>query len=767
MSFTAENIYKLLPAIYRIRDEQQGSPLKGFIEIVADKAIETEANIAELYENWFIETCKEWVVPYIGDLLGVKNLHTINGTDILSQRAYVANTLSYRRRKGIAPVLEQLSLDVAGWRAHVTEFFELLQATQNPNHVRSHCMLTPDLRKMEQMDLLNSAFDTITHTVNVRHISSGRGRYNIKNVGLFIWRIQAYPVKRSDARKMNCLSSPSDPAKNFFTFNPLGYNAPLFNRPQTENDITHISEEINVPALLRRRALFNELENGRQASVDGKTPVYNYFNEEQPVFEIFSNESKIPVSPQEILICNLETCCDPPLTKQYKRLKEDGTYEDVGMPITVVVDPVTGRFIFTDRAVGKATVNYCYGFSGDTGAGVYNRQASLAGFLRKTGTGQTPVDWHAGVTKETGIADGEKIFDTLQAAIDKWKTDTALSSSMAIITIMDSRTYEENIDIEIDENCNLLIAAAQWPERKDPETLVKKRITGDFVATGLRPHIKGNISIKGLADEDKKTGGSLTLNGLLVEGKLSIHEGNLSGLVIAHSTLIPGKGGLEIGAGSPLPGPLSNQWLALKITRSITGPLLFNNTFAASLLAEDSIIDNAGAWAIGAVNIPATFKRTTVFGETHVKTINAENCIFNDIVEAKRRQTGCLRFSFAPITNSATPRRYHCQPNLEINIQIAKAEIENGGPLLLADKTDLENSIMQWLVPEFTSVNHYDYGYAQLRTGSPLQIITGADDGAEMGVFCFLKQPQRMANLRIAVDEYLPLGLEAGFIYIT
>ena len=130
MIFTEKNIYELLPAFYRIRDAEQGEPLKALIEIIAREAKITEENIAQLYANWFIETCEEWVVPYIGDLMGVKGMHSITGSKAISQRAYVANTLSYRRRKGIAPVLEQLSLDAAGWRAHVTEFFELQAKTQ-------------------------------------------------------------------------------------------------------------------------------------------------------------------------------------------------------------------------------------------------------------------------------------------------------------------------------------------------------------------------------------------------------------------------------------------------------------------------------------------------------------------------------------------------------------------------------------------------------------------------------------------------------------
>src|SRR5229473_8688393 len=31
---------------------------------------ELQSEISELYEDWFIETCEDWAVPYIGDLLG-------------------------------------------------------------------------------------------------------------------------------------------------------------------------------------------------------------------------------------------------------------------------------------------------------------------------------------------------------------------------------------------------------------------------------------------------------------------------------------------------------------------------------------------------------------------------------------------------------------------------------------------------------------------------------------------------------------------------
>ena len=81
MTHSAEDIYELLPPIYRIRDTEQGEPLKALIAVLAEQAEVVEEDIARLYDNWFIETCEEWVVPYIGDLLGVRGLHSVSLTE--------------------------------------------------------------------------------------------------------------------------------------------------------------------------------------------------------------------------------------------------------------------------------------------------------------------------------------------------------------------------------------------------------------------------------------------------------------------------------------------------------------------------------------------------------------------------------------------------------------------------------------------------------------------------------------------------------------
>ena len=75
--------------------------------------------------------------------------------------------------------------------------------------------------------------------------------------------------------------------------------------------------------------------------------------------------------------------------------------------------------------------------------------------------------------------------------------------------------------------------------------------------------------------------------------------------------------------------------------------------------------------------------------------------------------------------------------------------------------------IRKRLTPDFTSLRYGHPAFGQLALACALEIRTGAEDGAEMGVFRHLQQPQRETNLRIRLAEYLPVGLNAGLIYVT
>ena len=173
-SLTAERLYGLLPAVYRLRDAEQGEPLRALMAAFAQQFAALEENIDQLYDDQFIETCAAWVAPYIGDLIGYRPLHGVT-PKVASPRAEVANTIAYRRRKGTALMLEQLASDVTDWPAHAVEFFELLTVSQYMKHIRLHAPATANLRNLRATLLEGGAFGKFAHTPEMRRPESGAG----------------------------------------------------------------------------------------------------------------------------------------------------------------------------------------------------------------------------------------------------------------------------------------------------------------------------------------------------------------------------------------------------------------------------------------------------------------------------------------------------------------------------------------------------------------------------------------------------------------
>jgi len=554
---TRERLYNLLPAIDRARDADQGESLRTLMAVIESEFDRLQQDIGGLYEDWFIETCADWVVPYLGDLLGARSLHSVESAGITSLRAYVANTLRYRRRKGTAPVLEQLAHDVTGWPARAVEFFERLVATQHLNHVRPHSLATPDLRNGSELELLGGPFENATHTAEVRRIASGRGKYNIPNIGLFLWRLHSYAVTRSTAR------AASEPGNGRYRFSPLGNDIPLFNRPQTQAEITHLATEVNVPGPIRRRALYEDLEDYRQAllSSSSSTPVTRYFGR-QPVLEVFFDGSTEALRPEELIICDLSDWdrpgWQPPDSQVFTR--PDST----SFVTKAAVDPVPGRLAILKGVTlpDSVQVSYAYGFSGDIGGGPYNRRQSLA-------TALSLDTWTATVDQHDPGADYPALGDALAA----W---AAGGSQDAIVTITDNSTYAESLSIIMSGKQTLTIQAA------DGKCPVVRLLDG--------PTELADLAITGGADQ----GASLTLNGLWFEGGICVDAGSLGALQLAHCTLVPGRGldseGEPLQAGRPsIVAGLPNAALRVSISHSIVGPVRLPDEIA-SLTVSDSVV---------------------------------------------------------------------------------------------------------------------------------------------------------------------------------
>ncbi|WP_392529960.1 hypothetical protein [Nostoc sp. C117] len=371
MSNSPDRLYELLPAVYRIRDAELGYPLRDLLRVIAEQVDIVEADITQLYENWFIETCQDWVVPYIGDLIGYQSVHS-SGTKqqdnkILNPRREVANTIRYRRRKGTLALLELLADKIAGWPIRVVEFDRLVSKTQHINHLRSSTSTTLNLRQVDGITKLNSPFDELAHTVDIHHISSQEqpGKYNTPNIGIFVWRLKAYSMTVTPAFCLEEVSS------NCYTFSITGNDTPLYTRPQLAKDGTQIDCELNLPIPIQRQVL-----QSHKSDYFDSNPNPEEFTKSLQVWKGVGSKLHL-ISPEQIIIADLGDW-------NYQ-LEQD----------YIAVDPELGRMIFPIRQLPKngVWVSYHYGFSADIGGGEYDRTLldSTAHFLLDVGDIQEPA----------------------------------------------------------------------------------------------------------------------------------------------------------------------------------------------------------------------------------------------------------------------------------------------------------------------------------------------------------------------------------------
>lgn len=741
-----ELLYELLPAIYRIRDQaphrigdrQRRDELRALLGIIQEQFDRLEDDIAGLYDDWFIETCAEWVVPYIGDLLGVRRLNDIESSGLRSQRALVANTLRYRRRKGTLAVLEDVARDVSGWKTHAVEFFQLLGWTQNLNHLRYRIAPNPNprnpevlnaysanrvgtvnLRSLDVVDRIGGPFDVVSHSVDVRPLGQINGWHNIRNTGIFTWRLQSYPVLAVKPRS-------SQGHTDRFHFSPLGNPAPLFTNPEPKDEEKGRVNETNVPGPIRPIAFYQNPEDYYGAEAHKSFAIY--------LGQTADPESLIPLD--EIMCMDLSTWSEPPDGKR------------------VAVDVERGRIAFaSDNPPAEGiTVTYHYGFSADIGGGPYVRQTTLE--KRLTG------DWVRTVAldRPDGVPP-EEHETSLRDALDAW---ASAQPARAIIAIADNATYEL-------EAMSLGLASAQhlYIQADDRNRPTLRLVDDEGAAFELR--------VTGAA----ANGGALTLDGLLIEGSIRVEDDALGRLEIRDCTLVPGRALAEDGrplmpAEASLVVEPDSEELEIAIKRSIVGALHLPETLR-EFSVRDAIIDRPSDDAAPEVprfviaadgdgNAPGpacTLERVTVFGRILVTALElASEVIFTDSVEAGRRQTGCVRYSYMDDRSSATPPRFRCQPDLALATRRKELQVE----MLSATEAKLIRARVR---PRFNSLRYGRPDYAQLFVDIAEEIWTGSEDGAEMGAFEHLKQPQRVVNLRARVDEYGPYGLTTGIVLVT
>ena len=390
-------LFDLLPTVHRIRDAQRSGQLEALVDLMSEQVDLLGADLDGLWDDLFIETCAEWVVPYIGDLVANTPLYEVPG---VGRRADVADTIRWRRRKGTLTMLGALARHVTGWSATAVATFELLGWNQNLEHLRMladasdpghrHPLAmdrvgTVDLRDRDLVDRVDSAFDQVTHTVDVRSIADDEGWYGIRKVCFFLFRLQAFPMvamtpAQSTSGSAGCLH-----------VHPLGQDAPVFHAGTTVDD-DELATEDNVDAPIR--------------------PYHFYLHPESDwnqTLAIRHGPGGTRVAVTDVLCKDLSTWPAVPDDK-------------------VAVDVRTGRLrIGSNVALADpVTVDAAYGFSAPMGGGPYPRAAATS--APRPGELVLQVSRSGAGTSYASIAN----------ALTHWAT---LPASDVRIVIVDSATY--------------------------------------------------------------------------------------------------------------------------------------------------------------------------------------------------------------------------------------------------------------------------------------------------------------------------------------
>jgi hypothetical protein len=618
-SLTAERLYALLPAVYRIRDEQQGHELRALVSLIAQEFEALEENIEQLYDDQFIETCQTWVSPYIGDLIGYRPLHGVAAA-IASPRAEVANTIRYRRRKGTAAMLEQLARDVTDWPARAVEFFEQLATTQYMNHARLHAPATADVRSTRRMLELGGAFNAVAHTAEMRRPEGGAGRYNIPNIGIFLWRLQPFRLSN-----VPLTPHPGDATGRKFRFNPLSADQPLFRWPVTETVISHIAEPANVPDPISLRLMASAVKTAATdpAVADDYGPgdsivlSHPHANPAMP---------PVPIDVTAICVCDL------------RDVAAGWAHQGAVDPDTIAIDPRLGRVVLGANITGPILATFHSGVSRPIGGGEYERSLEGEAFATERSAGQS---------------------EALQPHLD------AIASGGQLV-INDSLTYTETPVFKVDG-----VTASGAPGL---EVVVTAR-------NGARPLIaaagpvtldigaRGRLVLDGLVI----SGGELQL--------AAAPDDEPRTLVLRHCTLVPGLS-LNPDTSAVSPGApslvVSHPFASVVLEQCIVGALQVNSD--AVISASGSIVDagspDATAFegtAPGGPGAEMTIRESTVVGKVHarVMTLASDTIFFARLAPAdpwkaplwvERKQEGCVRFCFVP-TGSLVPRRFRCVPD--------------------------------------------------------------------------------------------------------
>lgn len=817
----ADRLWALLPAIYRTLDTGptpgSNGPLRELVNRIGAQAAIVRENIDRLSENQSIELCDDWVIPYIGDLVATR---IVSCLDADAQRIDVAKTIYYRRRAGTLGILEELAADIATIDARCVEFFRRLSRTRHQfdpplsyqieNPVSDPIGFTDssleaaealigaysgtpaggfaDLRNRYAASNTGTAFDEFSYTADLREPIETLGWYNIRNLGVFLWWLTAFPIAAATPVATAGAAAGIAPC---FTFDPSGRDIPLFAPSQRAATSTTAAQywgenwispsEWVLPVAIRQ-TLWNQL--------------------------LLSN------TPQDLYGIGAAF---------WVGLMAGGVSAPVPVN-TLAIHPERGRFSFAaGQPVGTITVNYSFGLLLAIGAGGYNDDI----LTDLTLPSPNPI-----VSGGTGGPGLNPSLTTISAgAVD------------ANLEITDSLTYTgptESLTVPAGTTIAVTASSGQRPVLRwsgAAPGATTWTITGDGGATGTPTVLilegiwftGADIVLAGTFDAvylrmvtlDPGTSGAAntpaTLFDSAIDGQLLYPstlwiEGTVTTLTIERSITGPIRtrnGGVltqltatdsviqsipahTVSTTAPMastPTLFDPASLAAALKYG-TGPLALTavtgdaaltaalSTYTANTIPDAALIAlmlaaiaqfsealTEAAWPLALADLALGFSegavslsRCTVLGPTYTHLLSASECILDDIATVEDAQAGCVRFT-AFAAGSTLHQPFRC-------VQIAAGSPlfrtrDFGRPEYVRLRDDADTFI---LTPGSSNVVTGFRGPLRpidcCSSGGPYDrtILEGAENGSEMGVYYLAQVPLKRRGLALKFEEYAPIG---------
>jgi hypothetical protein len=734
--YFAARLWDWVPAIHRELDALQGGDsLHALLEAIGSQAAVARRSQDRLWDDMFVELADDWAVPYIAQLVATRLVSALNPR---ARRADVAKTIHYRRRKGTLAVLEQLVADMSGWDGKVVEEFRRLarmrhglDGTARPGRVTR----TPegglaDLRSVRGSRLAGDPFDEFHYTPEMRRPTGRLGLRGIHTLGFHLYALQSVEFNGVLPRRVNDLAGTRDG----FTFDPSGRDVPLFaaNTPSRDWAAWRSADEWALPRAIDCR-LLNEavlvIDDEEVAWILNGAPIANLADRLAAAADLRKLIGQ--------RFANREA-----LARVLKGLPQAAILTSPGVQaglITRARIEACGSAALLPDATGQAAFGPPAMQVGFVGALPVPRERTRAADLQNW---PTPVI--AGVNLLIDPARGRFLFDT--GAQDPNDLRVRYRGGMA--GPIGAGAFAREIDPTP--------PAVHWAQRssaagtpangiaeiQDSSTFANPPSQAAVVKTtvraaeGARPYV-----LLGADWVLRAAGGNreLLIDGLWIGCRPASSvrlEGDYAKVTLRYCTLDPG--GLDAMGGVLPPCELvvGGTVDELVIERCVLPGIRLQGANAGidRITISDSIVDASQPGSLGLIAPRSNVRmaRCTVIGSDiavlclHVEKLDATDTLIAGQADVSDLQSGCFRFSArGPL--SRVPHPY-------------------------------ESTLVDDLQRLFASRRFGDPEYATLSPRAPQKLLSGSEQGSEIGAFCAEIGPVKLQSLRTKVEEFMPFG---------